>query len=626
MAGAGTEVEAVTAFPKRTRWCGELRPGHVGQEVVLLGWVQRVRDLGGLIFVDVRDRTGLVQVVTDPRRDAAAHAAAGELRSEYVVAVTGRVVRRSPETVNPRLATGEVEVEAAEIRVLSEARTPPFEIEAGIGTDELVRLRHRYLDLRRPDLQANILLRHRVVKALRDHLDALGFLEIETPMLTRSTPEGARDFLVPSRLNPGTFYALPQSPQLFKQLLMVAGFDRYFQVVRCFRDEDLRADRQPEFTQVDLEMSFVTEGDVMAVTEGMIAAAFRAGLGVELALPFPRLSWREAMDRYGTDKPDLRFGLELHDVTEAVRGSGFQVFAAAAAQPQGCVKGLAVPGGGPGRPALSRRELDELTEEARGYGARGLAWLVVEPAGSEGAAPAGAGLAVRSPIAKFLREEELAALVAGLGAGPGDVCLFVADRWRTAVEVLGQLRLSLARRQGLVPARSDPPSSEEFRFVWVTGFPLLEWDEEEGRWVAVHHPFTSPVEEDLPRLEEEPAAVRARAYDVVLNGTELGGGSIRIHRPEVQERMFRALGIGPDEARAKFGFLLEAFAYGAPPHGGIALGLDRLVALMAGVESIRDVIAFPKTARAADPMSGAPAPVEERQLRDLHIVVLRPRE
>ncbi len=612
---------------KRTHGCGELREEHVGQAVRLAGWVQRTRALGGLTFFDLRDRSGLVQVVCDPARNTAAHAAAGELRGEFVVAVRGRVVRRAPETVNPRLPTGTVEVEPDEIVLLNRAKTPPFEIEESVDTDELVRLKYRYLDLRRPDMQRNLILRHRVVQAVRDALDRAGFLEIETPMLTRSTPEGARDFLVPSRLNPGTFYALPQSPQLFKQLLMVAGMERYFQIVRCFRDEDLRADRQPEFTQIDLEMSFVDEADVMAVTEGLVAAAFAAaGLPVP-ATPLPRLTWREAMDRYGTDKPDLRCGLELRDVTDTVRGCGFKVFADAAAQDGGCVKGLVVPGAN----RFSRKDLDDLTEEARGHGAKGLAWMIVEePGRADGgtAVPAGPGASVRSPIAKFFTAGEREAVLAALGAEPGDLCLFAADRWRTAVEVLGQIRLSLARRLGLIRERAAgaPAAPEDFRFVWVTDFPLLEWDGEEKRWVAVHHPFTSPAAADLERLETDPAGVRARAYDLVLNGVELGGGSIRIHRRDVQERMFRALGIAETEARAKFGFLLDAFEYGTPPHGGIALGLDRMIALMAGVASIRDVIAFPKTARAVDPMTAAPAPVEERQLRDLHVVVVRGKE
>lgn len=589
-------ASSISGF-KRTHGCGELRLQHVGEEVTLMGWVSKRRDHGGLIFVDLRDRSGKVQVVFSPDINEEAFRQADAVRGEYVVAVTGRVCRRPEGTENPSLPTGDIEVEATAMAVLNEAKTPPFYIAENIDVDENVRLRYRYLDLRRPDMQAALMLRHRVTKTIRDFLDAKGFLEIETPMLTKSTPEGARDYLVPSRLHPGEFYALPQSPQLFKQLLMVAGYEKYYQFARCFRDEDLRADRQPEFTQLDMEMSFVTREDVMDLIEEMFCDLFAKVLGIQLPRPFPRLTYREAMDKYGTDKPDLRFGLELQDVTELVRNSGFKVFASVCAQ-GGQVKGLRVPGCA----GYSRKELDDLTKFAANYGAKGLAWIALT------------GEGIKSPISKFFTEAELESIIKKMEAETGDLLLFVADTPAVVAQSLGALREEFGRRLNLIDPR-------DYKLAWVIDFPLLEYDEEEKRYVAMHHPFTSPLEEDLRLLVKEPLQVRAQAYDLVLNGVEVGGGSIRIHRREVQEQLFSLLGFSQEEAWSKFGFLLEAFEYGTPPHGGIAFGLDRLVMLMAGKETIRDVMAFPKTQSASDLMTGAPSEVSPQQLKELKIKV-----
>ncbi len=583
---------------KRTHRCGEIDAGAVGGEVCLQGWVWRRRDLGGLIFIDLRDRSGSVQCVLNPESAPASHAVAGEWRSEYVVELYGTVVARDANTVNPKQPNGDVEVLVSRAQALSRSKTPFFVIEDDARASEELRLKHRFLDLRRAPLQRSITLRHRLALATRNLLDARGFLEIETPMLTRSTPEGARDYLVPSRVHPGKFYALPQSPQLFKQLLMVSGFDRYFQIVRCFRDEDLRADRQPEFTQIDMEMSFVSISDVQELTEELVRRML-AIAGHDSDVTFERLSFREAIDRFGSDRPDMRYGVELADVTEVFVGSGFRAFAQVAETPGHAIKALRVPGAG----EWGRARLDKLTEAAKAAGARGLVWLKVHDG------------EVTSPVSKFIGEGAVQQLLEATGTGPGDALLLVGDEWERAATVLGVLRSSLAAGEGWI--------AEELRFLWVTEFPLLQHDEEANRFVARHHPFTAPMEEDMALLETEPLAVRAQAYDLVLNGVELGGGSIRIHRRDVQQRVFDALDMDSLEASEKFGFLLRALEYGAPPHGGIALGFDRIVMMMAGLKSLRDVIAFPKTTTAADSMTGAPGIASPRQLQDLHIE-LRP--
>lgn len=581
---------------KRTHRCGELRIDDVGKEVVVMGWTHKRRDLGGVIFIDLRDISGILQVVFNSESDAELFKKAEKLRNEYVIAVIGDVVKRSPDTVNPKIATGEIEVRAKELRILSTAETPPVYIEENSEVNEQVRLKYRYIDLRRPDMQRNLILRHKVAKIARDYFDENGFLEIETPMLTKSTPEGARDYLVPSRVHPGKFYALPQSPQLFKQLLMVAGFDRYMQIVKCFRDEDLRADRQPEFTQIDLEMSFVNVDDVIEVNEGFIKRLFKETLGIELKTPFPRIPYQEAMDRFGSDKPDTRFGLELVDVSDIVKDCGFKVFADAVNK-GGSVRAINAKGCGA---KFSRREIDSLVEFVKIYKAKGMAWIAVEE--NE----------VKSAITKFLGEDVTQAILKRMGAEPGDLICFVADKNEIVYDALGQLRLELARRLDLI-------KKDEFNFLWVTEFPLLEYDEEEKRWVAKHHPFTSPMDEDIELLTKDPAKVRSKAYDIVLNGVEIGGGSIRIHDQEIQSTIFNLLGFTKEQAWDRFGFLLEAFKYGTPPHGGLAFGLDRLVMLMAGRNTIRDVIAFPKVQNASCLMTNAPDVVEPKQLKELHI-------
>ncbi len=590
--------------------CGDLRAEHAGKAVRLAGWVHRRRDHGGVIFFDLRDREGLVQVVLHPDEAPEACRVAGRIRAEFVVSVSGEVRLRPPGTVNPGLPTGEVEVAAESIEVLAEAATSPFPIEDQVEAGEEARLRRRYLDLRRPEMQHLLRLRHRVATTIRRFYDAEGFIEVETPMLTKSTPEGARDFLVPSRLSPGTFFALPQSPQLFKQLLMIAGLDRYYQIVRCFRDEDPRADRQPEFTQLDVEMSFVDEAGVMDGTERMLRVVVAAALGIEISLPFPQLSYDEAMERYGTDKPDLRFGMEMVELTPVFAETRVEVFWRVLTG-GGAAKGLLVPEGA----ALGRKELERLTRLARQLGAGGLAWIAFGPEG------------ISSPLAKVLSEAEVDGVAATMGArrGAGDLVLIVCDRRPAAQRALGALRLELAELLGLRPAcSSDDPSA--WRFVWIVDPPLVEWNETEGRWDPVHHPFTAPRPEDEHLLEGRPGEVRARAYDVVLNGWELGGGSIRIHRPELQRRIFSLIGIDDRRAQSRFGWFVRAFDYGAPPHGGIALGLDRMVALLGGRDSIRDVIAFPKTSAFTDPLTGAPDVVDAAQLEELHLYVSPPRE
>ncbi|MBY0088150.1 aspartate--tRNA ligase [Brevibacillus sp. M2.1A] len=582
----------------RTVHGGEVTKAHVGQEVVLNGWVQKRRDLGGVIFIDFRDRTGIVQIVFNPEYNKEAWEAADKVRSEYVLVVKGKVVNRAPEAVNPKLKTGEVEVHISEIEILNDAKTPPFLIEDEIDVDEQVRLKYRYLDLRRPEMQRSLLLRSKAAKAFRDYLDENNFLEIETPILQKSTPEGARDYLVPSRVHPGEFYALPQSPQLFKQLLMVSGLERYYQIARCFRDEDLRADRQPEFTQVDIETSFLSMEEILPMMEKMVAHVFKQTVGVDIPTPFPRLTYADAMARYGSDKPDVRFGMELTDVSDLVATSDFKVFAAAVAG-GGQVKAINAKGCG----HYSRKEADDLGKFASRYGAKGLAWIGFKDG------------EVKGPIAKFFKEEELNEMKARLAVEEGDLLLFVADKPKVVADALGALRSKLGAELGLI-------DQSQFAFLWVVDFPLVEWDEDAKRYVALHHPFTRPKDEDLHLFDTDPGQMRAQAYDMVLNGYELGGGSMRIFKREVQEKMFTALGFTPEEARKQFGFLMDAFEYGTPPHGGIALGLDRLIMLLAGRTNLREVIAFPKTASASDLMVNAPDVVDGKQLKELSIATI----
>ena len=582
----------------RSEYCGLVNRGHLGQTVALCGWVHRRRDHGGVIFVDLRDREGLVQIVCDPDSPET-FKIADRLRAEYVIRVEGRVRERPAGTVNPGLKSGEVEVLAGTITILNPSLAPPFQIDEE-HLSETVRLENRVLDLRRPAMQANLRLRYRVAMAVRRFLDQHGFIDVETPMLTRSTPEGARDYLVPSRVHPGEFYALPQSPQLFKQLLMIAGYDRYYQIVKCFRDEDLRADRQPEFTQIDIETSFLDQRAITDLMEALVRHMFKEGVDVDLPDPFPRLSYDEAIRRYGSDKPDLRVPLELTELTDVMKSVAFKVFAGPASTPGGRVAGLLVPRGG----ELTRGEIDAYTEFVSGYGAKGLAWVKFNEVakGREG---------LQSPIVKNLSDDALKAIVGRSGAKDGDLMFFGADRAKVVNDALGALRVKIGHERGY--------AQPGWRPLWVLDFPMFEWDEEEKRWNAMHHPFTSPADGHEDLLEQDPGRARAKAHDIVVNGWEIGGGSVRIHRADVQQKVFRALAIGPDEAQAKFGFLLDALQYGAPPHGGIAFGLDRIVALMAGAESIRDVIAFPKTQRAQCLLTHAPSPVDERQLRELHI-------
>lgn len=584
---------------KRTHRCAELSVANTGETVTIMGWVQKNRNKGGLVFVDVRDRSGIIQAVFEEgKTDAELIEKAARLRAEFVVAIVGRVEKRSG-AVNQNLATGEIEIIPEQLRILSESETPPFPIEENSKTKEEVRLKYRYLDLRRPDLQRNMMMRSQVATLTRQFLAEEGFLEIETPVLIGSTPEGARDYLVPSRIHQGHFYALPQSPQLFKQLLMCSGYDRYFQIARCFRDEDLRADRQPEFTQIDMELSFVDVDDVIDVNERLLAKIFKEVLGVEVQLPIPRMTWREAMERYGSDKPDIRFGMELCDVTEVVKDCGFAVFKGAI-ENGGSVRGINAKGQG----SMPRKKIDKLVSFAKDYGAKGLAYIAVQEDGT-----------AKSSFAKFMTEEETAALIQAMDGENGDLLLFAADQNKVVWDVLGALRLELARQMELL-------DKNDYRFLWVTESPLLEWSEEQNRYTAMHHPFTMPMEEDLELIDSEPGKVRAKAYDIVLNGNEIGGGSVRIFNPEIQNKMFEVLGFTPEQAKEQFGFLLTAFKYGVPPHAGLAYGLDRLVMLMAKEDSIRDVIAFPKVKDASDLMTEAPTPVDQKQLDELGLKII----
>ena len=585
---------------KRSHRCTEVSKTNIKEEVTVMGWVQKSRNKGGIIFVDLRDRSGILQIIFEESEvGQEGFAKAEKLRSEFVIAVKGTVQARSGG-INENLLTGDIEVYAKEIRILSEAETPPFPIEEDSKTKEDLRLKYRYLDLRRPDLQRNLILRSKVTTMTRQFLDEEGFLEIETPMLTKSTPEGARDYLVPSRVHPGNFYALPQSPQIFKQLLMCSGYDRYFQIVKCFRDEDLRADRQPEFTQIDMELSFVDVDDVIDVNERLLAKIFKETLGIEVSLPIQRMPYQEAMDRFGSDKPDLRFGMELKDVTEVVKDCEFVVFKGAV-ENGGSVRGINANGQG----AMPRKKIDALVEFAKTYGAKGLAYIAIQEDGS-----------IKSSFAKFMKEEEMSALIQAMEGKAGDLLLFAADKNKVVYDVLGALRVELANQLGLL-------SKDDYKFVWVTEFPLLEWNEEQNRYTAMHHPFTMPMEEDIPLLDTDPGKVRAKAYDIVLNGTEIGGGSVRIYQNDIQEKMFEALGFTKEDAYERFGFLLNAFKYGVPPHAGLAYGLDRLVMLITKQDSIRDVIAFPKVKDASCLMSDAPNVVDAKQLEELEISITK---
>ena len=583
---------------KRSHRCTEVTSSNVGETVTVMGWVQKSRNKGGIIFVDLRDRSGILQIIFEESDcGAESFAKAEKLRSEFVIAVTGHVEKRAGG-VNENLATGDIEVRAESLRILSESETPPFPIEENSKTKEELRLKYRYLDLRRPDIQRNIMVRSQAAIITRAFLAEEGFFEIETPTLIKSTPEGARDYLVPSRVHPGSFYALPQSPQLFKQLLMCSGYDRYFQLARCYRDEDLRADRQPEFTQIDMELSFVDVEDVLDVNERLLKRLFKEICNFDLELPIPRMTWREAMDRFGSDKPDLRFGMELKNVSDVVRGCEFAVFKNAL-EAGGSVRGINADGQG----AMPRKKIDALVEYAKGFGAKGLAYIAIAEDGT-----------YKSSFAKFMTEDELHALVEAMAGKPGDLLLFAADKDKVVFDVLGNLRLELARQQDLL-------KKDDFKFLWVTEFPLLEYSEEQGRFVAMHHPFTMPMDEDWHLIDSDPGAVRAKAYDIVSNGTEMGGGSVRIHQGDIQSKMFEVLGFTPEQAQEQFGFLLDAFKYGVPPHAGLAYGLDRMIMLMVGADSIRDVIAFPKVKDASDMMTEAPAPVDEKQLEELGIEV-----
>ena len=582
----------------RTHRCTEVSNANIGETVTVMGWVQKRRNLGSLIFIDLRDRSGLLQIMFDEASvGAEGFAKAGQLRSEYVVAVVGKVQKRGG-AVNEALKTGDIEIVAESLRILSESETPPFPIEENSQTKDEIRLKHRYLDLRRPDIQRNLMLRSKVAHLMREFMAKEGFIEIETPMLTKSTPEGARDYLVPSRVHPGNFYALPQSPQLFKQLLMCAGYDRYFQITKCFRDEDLRADRQPEFTQADMELAFVDVEDVLDVNERLLQYVFKEAIGIDVQLPLPRITWQEAMDRFGSDKPDTRFGMELQNVSDVVKGCGFGVFTGAL-ENGGSVRGICVPGKG----SMGRKQIDKLVDLAKTYGAKGLAYIALHEDGS-----------VKSSFAKFMSEEEMQALIDAMGGKSGDLLLFAADKNKVVWDVLGALRLHMAKELELL-------DKNQYNFLWVTEFPLLEWSDEENRFMAMHHPFTMPMEEDWDKIDSDPGAVRAKAYDIVLNGTELGGGSVRIHQNDIQEKMFEVLGFTKERAWDQFGFLLNAFRYGVPPHAGLAYGLDRMVMHMVHADTIRDVIAFPKVKDASDLMCEAPNIVDEKQLGELGIQV-----